>query len=337
MNYITWLLCIIFCFQFGCQSDQTNKQQTIIAFGSCSYENVEEQMWDDIIAQNPDLMVLLGDNIYGDTHDMQLLKQKYDMQKARPSYQRLVNATQVIGVWDDHDYGINDGGKYYNKKDSSKLLMLDFLDYSSDHPVRSHQGVYHSYDLKSAGHLVKIILLDTRYFRDTLMADTVTAARYLPNPEGDILGEAQWQWLEQELKSSEADLHIIGSSIQVVAKDHYFEKWANFPKARTRLLDMIKQIEPKNTLIISGDRHIAEIAKMEIPGLDYPLYDFTASGLTHTWNGAWEESNKYRVGELIVAKNYGKLTINWDRKTVRMDVKGSDNETYSSHSIDLSL
>ena len=82
-----------------------------------------------------------------------------------------------------------------------------------------------------------------------------------------MLGETQWLWLEKELRESDAALHIIGSSIQFVAEDHGYEKWANFPAARERFIQLLGRIKPTNTFIISGDRHIAEISKLKIPQL----------------------------------------------------------------------
>ena len=35
----------------------------------------------------------------------------------------------------------------------------------------------------------------------------------VPDPAGDMLGETQWQWLEQQLTHSDADMHIIGSGM----------------------------------------------------------------------------------------------------------------------------
>jgi len=328
-----------FCW-FGCntqkeEKEETKNPKTVIAFGSCSRENMEEQLWDEIANEDPQLMIMLGDNIYGDSHDMAVLREKYQQQKNRPSYQNLLNTTEVIGVWDDHDYGVNDGGKYFVKKDSSKALMLDFLDVPDDDPVRSRKGAYSSYILNDSEHTIKVILLDTRYFRDTLQADPSGESRYLPNPEGDILGEEQWTWLESELKDSDADMHIIGSSIQIIAKDHGFEKWANFPKARNRFFQLVGKHSPKNTLVISGDRHIAEISSMEIDGLNYPLYDFTASGLTHTWEEHWEENNEFRIGNLIIEKNYGLVTVDWGKSGVEFAVKGKEKELFLTHTIDI--
>ena len=282
-----------------------------IAFGSCAHSYDTLEIFDAINEQKPDLWVWLGDIVYGDTQDMKILKEKYDRQKAKPQYQQLLNNTPVIGVWDDHDYGTNDGGKHYTMKDESKDLLLDFLDITKNNPVRNHQGVYSSYNISLGDNNIKVLLMDTRYFRDTLQADTLSTARYLPNPNGDVLGENQWQWLKTELSDKETDLFILGASIQLIAEEQGYEKWANFPAARTRLFELLKTTGSTPVFVISGDRHMAELSKIDIPGLDYPLYDLTASGLTHTWGMYWPEPNKYRVDSLIVSKNFGLVNVDF--------------------------
>ncbi len=52
------------------------------------------------------------------------------------------------------------------------------------------------------------------YHQDSLQKDSNKA--YIPNQHGDILGEAQWKWLENQLSTSTADAHIIGSGIQLI-------------------------------------------------------------------------------------------------------------------------
>ena len=68
---------------------------------------------------------------------------------------------------------------------------------------------------------------------------------------------------------------------------------------------------------------------MQLDGLPYPLYDFTSSGLTHLRSGT-EEINHYRVGDLILKKNFGMLKITWngDKPIVAMQVRGNLNEMY---------
>lgn len=73
----------------------------------------------------------------------------------------------ITGIWDDHDYGLNNGDKNYEGKDTSKRLYLEFLDdHLSDRT--KHDGLYHSYTFGDNGKTVKLILIDIRYFSDSL-------------------------------------------------------------------------------------------------------------------------------------------------------------------------
>ncbi|XP_068327082.1 uncharacterized protein [Pyrus communis] len=189
-------------------------------------------------------------------------------------------APQVIGTWDDHDYGLNDAGKEFSRKVTNQRLLLDFLGEPQDSPRRKQDGVYASYTLGPIGRLVKqlklpqVILLDTRYHRDPLRSD------------GTILGSSQWEWLEKELNSSPTSVTIIGSSIQVISNLSattgplfYMESWGRFPKERDRLFKLIEDSKRDGTFFISGDVHFGEITRYDC-ATGYPLYDVTASGIT---------------------------------------------------------
>lgn len=308
-----------------------------IAFGSCSRHTNTDQLWDEVVSTRPDLWIWSGDNIYADTKDLQQLANDYEEQKSRSSYQTLLNTCPVTGTWDDHDYGTNDGGKYFSIKKESKTLAANFLGFALENEVWKHEGIYNTTTLKKGKASVQIINLNTRYFRDTVYKeftiDSVSKKKtsfYRTNPEGDILGEEQWTWLEKELKNSSANLIIVNSSIQLVSQDHRFEKWGNFPKALQRFYDLLARYPSKKVLVISGDRHIAELSKREFPDLPYPLYDFTSSGLTHTWSEPWEEDNRYRVGNLIIQKNFGLLDIAINKKTLTITfyVMGKEGVVY---------
>jgi len=317
------------------------KGETIIAFGSCSDEKRPQELWPEIVKQKPALWIWGGDNIYADSGDTLQFKARYAKQKSDSGYQRLLKTCPITGTWDDHDYGINDGGKYWPHKDEIKLLALRFLGFPKSNPVWNHDGIYNSMELKDRKKKVKIINLDTRYFRDTVykvyykpLGTEKKEYKYEPNATGDILGETQWQWVEAELKNSDASLFIINSSIQVLSQEHRFEKWANFPAARKRLLNMLTKLK-KNVLIISGDRHIAEFSKVNLQGLPYPLYDFTSSGLTHTWPEPWKEDNSLRVGNLIIKKTFGLIILHWSKKEVKatLQIRGKDNQVFQEETV----
>ncbi|HEX6368859.1 MAG TPA: alkaline phosphatase D family protein [Longimicrobium sp.] len=302
---------------------------TRIAFGSCSDETRPQPLWMPILNQRPGLWIWLGDNVYADTDDMGAMRQAYDNGKANPGYQALLSTTPVIGTWDDHDYGLNDGGREWRMKAAAQQLLLDFLDEPADSPRRRREGVYASYTYGPPGRQVKVILLDTRYHRDP--RDTVRFT-------GDVLGEAQWAWLERELRGSTAQVHLIGSSIQVVPEEHRFEKWANFPAARERLFRLIGQTRAPGVVFLSGDRHIAEISRVDGTAAGYPLYDVTSSGLTHTWRTDNPEANRHRIGEKLVALNFGMLEIDWNARpaTLRFTILDDREQVRLERTIPLS-
>lgn len=337
---------LLFCLSvsMGSNAQVQQKPLTTIAFGSCDNQYVKPKFWMEINALHPQLWIWGGDIVYGDTYDMDTLRHKYNVQKNQPGYQELLSYAEVTGVYDDHDYGLNDGGSNYKRREESRDILFDFLNIPANDSIRKREGGYSSRVYGPAGKQVKVINLDTRYFRDQLEKETYTNAagqqetRYKSIPDRDILGDAQWLWLERELKTA-AEVTIINSSIQLISSEHRFEKWANFPTAQERLYKLIAASGKKGIFVISGDRHIAELSSVRLPGMNYPLYDFTSSGMTHTWPAYREETNSHRVGKLIAQKNFGVINIDWSGKhpQVRVQIQGRDNAVFAEYPLDLYL
>jgi len=303
-----------------------------MAFGSCNRQDAPQPLWKPILADRPDLWIWMGDNIYGDSPVMDTLRAKYARQNANPDYQRLKASTPVIGVWDDHDYGINDGDKRFAQKKESRDLMFDFLGMPADAQERNREGGYAAHTYGTGDQQVKVILLDGRYFRDTLSR---VDRQYQVNLTGQMLGDAQWKWLEEELNSSTARVNFIISGVQFLPTEHVYEKWANFPKEREKLLDLIARSGVQNPILMSGDRHIAEIMKLEDSRFPKGLYEVTASGLTHTWSGIAEEKNSFRVSELVAKLNYGLASFDWAKNELLIEIKGENGSVYAKQMIQL--
>ena len=81
---------------------------------------------------------------------------RYAKAKANPGYSRLLRNARVVGTWDDHDYGLNDAGKEFDRKAINQRLMLDFLDEPLDSPRRKQAGVYASYTFGPSNKRVKV-------------------------------------------------------------------------------------------------------------------------------------------------------------------------------------
>jgi alkaline phosphatase D len=318
----------LFAFFSSCTSKKESVKTTVpeaeitIAFGSCNKLNLENLLWDDIRNSKPLLWIWGGDIIYADSDDVSEIRTMYDAQNKVPGYKKLKKNTQVIGTWDDHDYGLNDGGSEFTSKKQSQQAFLDFMDVPADHPRRIQEGVYFAYNYNGSLGKIKIIVLDTRYFRTTLTPDTETEQRYKPNPygEGTLLGETQWKWLSNELSTSEADFNLVVSSIQFLSNEHGFECWGNFPHEVDRFKQLLVDSQAKGVIVLSGDRHISEFSKIDIPGLSYPLIDFTSSGLTHAYANFSGEPNPYRLGNVVAKESFGLIKLNMITKEVQLQI-----------------
>ena len=56
---------------------QQEQPITKIAFGSCASQDFPQVVWDAINDARPDLFIFLGDNIYADTTDMDVMRKCY--------------------------------------------------------------------------------------------------------------------------------------------------------------------------------------------------------------------------------------------------------------------
>lgn len=99
------------------------------------------------------------------------------------------------------------------------------MDVPKDSPRRIQEGLYASHKFDVPKVVIKVIILNTRYFRMALTPDLETKktnqTQFLWR--GTLLVNEQWQWLSDEFNASQADFNIIVSSIQVLSNEHGFE------------------------------------------------------------------------------------------------------------------
>jgi alkaline phosphatase D len=301
-----------------------------IAFGSCAKQDRPQPIWDAVVAAEPQVFLFIGDNIYGDSRDMAALKAKWDLLGAQPGYRKLKVAAPVLAVWDDHDYGENDAGADFPMRRQSQKVFLDFFEEPADSPRRQRDGLYFARTFGPPGRRVQVILLDTRFFRGPLARQKWESEPgsglhgvFVPtdDPQSTVLGAAQWEWLEAQLKQP-ADVRIIASSIQVVADQHGWEKWGNFPHERRRLFELIRKTRAEGVVLVSGDRHHAEISRLPADLVGYPLHDVTSSSLNapSQWRN---ELNDNRLGVIYSGENFGMVLIDWQQPDplVRLQIR----------------
>lgn len=305
-----------------------------IAFGSCIRQMQEAPLLNTVVAAKPDLFLMIGDAIYPDINDqasalidpwpnkntVERIKQVYAQLAAKPEYQSLKKNIPMMAVWDDHDYGINDGSADFLLKDQSQQLFLDFFDEPVNSERRKTPSIYDSKIFGAEGKRVQIIFLDVRYFRTPPLPDTRSAedkkalnisGRYAPNsdPKATVLGEIQWRWLEEQFRKP-AEVRLLVSAYPLIPHELGRDAWGNFPLERRKLFELIGTTKANGIVILSGDVHFAEISKTDEG--PYPLIEFTSSALAAPSVGNEVFTNSLRISKTYAEVNFGLVEIDWE-------------------------
>ncbi len=323
---------------------------TTLGFGSCARQERPQPIWDTINATHCDAFVLCGDNIYGDSPDPAVLRAKYAQLAAMPGFARLRQTTPLFATWDDHDYGINDGGAGFPGAAGAQQEFCDFFQVPATSPRRTTPGIYDCVVLGPAGKRVQLILLDTRMFRSPLKKDPANPKVTISNtdPGATVLGDEQWAWFERRLREP-AEIRVVISSIQLIVNEHGSEKWDNFPRERARFFELLRRTRANGVIVISGDRHLAELSALSpADGVPYPLYDLTTSGLNQPIpqkpaanepaksEPKKPQPNRFRLHERpYTGSNFGLMRVKWDgpNPSMLIEVRGLEGDVVLSREI----
>lgn len=353
-------------------------------------------IWDAIRKENADVFLWAGDSVYPRKRQIATVPEVqalYDdmLTNQTIGYAGFAPPLGIYGTWDDHDYGGNDMGREMPDKAERSKAFFDFLGLPKSPTPPEREGLYYSVEFGTAPRKVKVIFLDTRWNRGNHCIPSVATkmplgagfsaltrwltagfdlykltAKYpflsnlLENcVEAPLLGEQQWSWLQQELKHSDAQVHVVVSSIQVLTTNPAMEGWGHFPRERKRLLQVLlrgskgRQAVP-GLVVLSGDVHHAEISDPAAALGDRKggkekntFLEVTSSGLTHhckePFYGRLCEPllNTYKAhrydnvdlenhhnGEMFfIGRNYGTMEIDWDNQILEVyvhDVDGNE-------------
>lgn len=295
MKYI-----VLFLFSLNAWSVDLNLSERIdrFAFGSCNKQDKVQPLWGEILSSKPQLWIWGGDIVYPPNNATPAeLKAAYDKQQKNLGYQALKAKVPVIGVWDDHDYGLNNGGANYQYKNEARQIFLDFIGAPANDPRRSRPGIYHSYTVGPVDQQVKILLIDNRTFKI----------------DGNILGEAQWTWLERELEKSKAQVHFLVFGLSVLAPRLVrTEDWRDDMTSYNRMMELLRKHQPKGIIILSGDKHFSHFFHKE------GLLEFMSSGLTHTVRLPLRPVVNRYYSNPHIGLNFGVVDIHWDETPLKV-------------------
>jgi alkaline phosphatase D len=302
-----------------------------VAFGSCNYVNEPEfdrpgkgygsghEIFGNIANKNPDIMVWGGDNMYlreADWDSKTGIYHRNTHSRSIKELKPLLAKTQNFAIWDDHDYGSNDSDRsFYNKYVSQKAFRDFWANKSYGLSPEQNEGTFSTFSWGDA----QFFLLDDRFFRSP--NERLTG-------EKTMLGNTQFEWLIDALSSSIAAFKIIVIGGQVLNAVPDTENYGHYPEEKAKLLKEILDNKIKGVLFLTGDRHYAELAKMERENT-YPLYDWTVSPFTSgvVSDKALKESNPYRVeGSSFFTHNFGIISFlgNKENRQIKLTLFDKD-------------
>lgn len=310
---------------------------TRILVGSCNDEEMPSAALARIAQENADLFLMVGDNVYGDRDgrayavndpELEELRASFAELSTREEFQAVRAKHPMMVVWDDHDYGANDAGRDFAFKAYAERIHEHFWELDR-RDVAAWPGTYYARSFGPEGQRTQVIMLDTRYFRSELTGTDEWGAkgkeRYIPAPAGsaqDMLGVAQWTWLENQL-SKPADLRLIVSSVQVLPTAHGWEAWDKLPDERDRLFGLIERTQAEGVVFVSGDRHTSFLYE-DANSLPYTVSEITASSLNVAFLESTDEVDERQLGSGFTAENFGSIAVNWDAGTVDLSIHDVD-------------
>ena len=249
-----------------------------VAFGSCARWQREssQPIWSVIPEYEPDVFFWLGDNVYADTLDPDILAEELTRQREVPHIRKFLATVPQFAIWDDHDFGLNNHDRT-NPTKAENLLMWKRYWPNPAFGTKNTQGVFFKYQYGN----VDFFFLDGRYHRDPNSAPD--------GPKKTMLGPGQLKWLKAGLTASTAPFKVLVSgSVWTTGKGAGGDAWSSYRSERDNLFDWIMNENIPGVVLISGDTHTAElnVAPWSERG-GYDLYDLVSSPLAQEPDNDW--------------------------------------------------
>lgn len=310
---------------------------TLLA-GSCNYGNEPDvdrpgrpygdrhDIFDVMAAQQPDLMLWLGDNLYYrevDYSSKDGMATRWAYERKQAYVQKLLRTGSHAAIWDDHDYGQNDSNASFVFKDEALALQKRYWANPS-YGIPGTPGAFTTFGFADAD----FFLLDDRWYRDD---------HKLNDARRVMLGDGQMRWLKNALLTSTGRFKIIAGGSQMLHKGKRGDSWQDYPAERDDFLKFLAESKITGVLFMSGDVHRSELTRIERPG-HYALHDMTSSPMT---SGVYvDESLRVRdnlvPGTVVMGeRNFCRIRFEgtkFDRRMV-VSVINADGQTKWTHEI----
>lgn len=207
--------------------------------------------------------------------------------KLDPDLQESQRQYPWISVWDDHEtvnnaytdgagsHNENTDGNWYDRK------VAGVLTYELWMPIRMPDpaDTFKIFRRFTFGDLVDLNIIDTRlYDRDKQAVGTLIPLTdsTLTDSTRTMVGDEQFDWLENNLSSSTATWQILGQQVIMAPLVVPFtppviingDQWDGYPFERQRFYDYVLQNNIDNLVVLTGDIHTSWANDLPLPGYD---------------------------------------------------------------------
>lgn len=238
-----------------------------LAISSCAKEDAgSREVWKRMAAEKVDAVVLIGDTPYIDSTELEVQTRRHQEFAAVPEYQELLRNRPCWWTWDDHDFGGNDTSGLLPGKENSRLAYTRYRPQAAFGDGKG--GIYTSFRHGP----VEVFLIDARWF-------SMTAASYAAPTKPTLLGEAQWQWLQEKLLASTATFKLLACGMIWDDKENKeLDDWGSYAHERKALEKFIGENKIPGVIYIGGDIHASRVLKYPTTKtVGYDLVQFIAS------------------------------------------------------------
>lgn len=201
---------------------------------------------------------------------------RHGLYKLDENLRRLHQQYAFISVWDDHESANNswqngasnhnaDEGTWAVRKQLAKQAYFEWMPIREQEDMNNPQRIYRQF---SYGDLLDIVMLDTRLEgRDQQVSSEADPA--FNDPNRSILGQAQFDWLQQQLTESTAQWKVIGnqvvfSPIETAGVLNELDSWDGYPAERAKIVHYIDSLNINNIVFLTGDVHVGIAADVTI-------------------------------------------------------------------------
>ncbi|MEO6775467.1 MAG: alkaline phosphatase D family protein [Kofleriaceae bacterium] len=211
----------------------------------------DSDIFDQIIAADPDVFFTIGDVPYTDDGPVALTvdeyRQRHGLLRTAPYLRPWLEAIGLCAIYDDHEFRNDwDASRVAAEPDRYAAAMQvwdEFFPLQATPPAPADEVRYRNFRW---GANVECFVLDCRRFRSANAApDDATKT---------MLGATQKAWFLAALARSTAPFKLVFTSVPLdygVGDDH----WAGYTTEREELLAAIQAMATPGVLFLSGDQH----------------------------------------------------------------------------------